>query len=115
MTPAQLQYVREWRRDGNNYRFATRVEDSIVGHETSGVEDELPQYAWEMLDRDEDTFCQLSPAGLLIAKLANALEEANETVEYLRACTTFESQRSFREGSALIAAARANLKELLGR
>ena len=86
MTPTQLSYIRAWVASGNKPRVAALVPDSIVGHETSGVEDLLPEWAWEHLDKDEDTFCQLSPAALTIAKLADAFEQACEvTVSYYRA------------------------------
>lgn len=95
MTPEQLKYVRERRRDGNESRRE--------------LDHELHKFCHWNPERLE---FRLSPAGLLIAKLADALEQANETVDYLR---TFGSNRTSAEGNQLLVDVRANRLESLGR
>jgi hypothetical protein len=68
MTPEEIEYVREWAASGNEPRFAVDVE---------GV---LPKELWKMLNRDEDSLCELSPVGITIAAQAERTRELEMTV-----------------------------------
>lgn len=68
-----IKYIQDWANGGNEPRMAAAI--SFETEFLSGVEETLPEWAYEMLDKHEDTFCQLSPAGLAIAALANEQDE----------------------------------------
>jgi hypothetical protein len=61
MTPEEIEYIREWAAGKDKFRYANEVEDTIS------------DVLWQMLDRDEDTFCELSPLGLTIAAQAERI------------------------------------------
>jgi len=63
MKPEEIEYVREWVASGNEPRFAVYVEDV------------LPWELWRMLDKDEDSLCELSPIGIAIAAQAERICE----------------------------------------
>jgi hypothetical protein len=63
MKPEEIECVREWAASGNKPRFAVDVE---------GI---LPEELWQMLDKDEDTLCELAPIGLTIAAQAERIRE----------------------------------------
>jgi hypothetical protein len=63
MKPEEIEYVREWAASGNKPRFAVDVE---------GV---LPEELWKMLDKDEDTLCELAPVGIAVSSQAERIRE----------------------------------------
>ena len=101
MTPQQLTYIRDWARNGNDAKFACDIEDLLP--------EELG--AWRMLDKHEDSLCELTPAAVMLAAALDALEQANETAEFLVKILAHEGQTVFGQS---INKTRANRKELLG-
>ncbi len=102
MTPEELKYVRDWARSGNEPR------PSLYTSETIDTWDRL--YDAGALDTDND---RLTSAGLSIAALADALEQANEVAED---CQPYVSEY-FREKwdiDSQLETMRANKRRLLG-
>lgn len=91
MTPEQIQYVREWAKRGNEWRVWDVIMSGFSIYHTPNGE-----------------MCRLNSAGLTIARLADALEQA---------CETAEESQAWVGSPGLddeIETMRANRKELLG-
>jgi hypothetical protein len=101
MTQEQIQYVREWARSGNEPRTLP-VSARLVG---------LTLY---MSGDGRCMRCTLNTYGLLIAKLADALEQANETAEECQSCCEGYLREKY-EVDEQLTTMRANRLELLGR
>jgi hypothetical protein len=97
MTQEQLKYVREWARSGNKPR------------QRSGVPDDIEHY---LCCTHISGLCAMSMAGLLIARLADALEQANETAESGQWCLMMDTTGRPHEQLTTM---RTNRMELLGR
>lgn len=103
MTPEQIQYVREWAKSGNRPRSIDR--DQIR---------QLP--CLSLIGPHDGALATLNSAGLTIARLADALEQANHTAEDMEHALPgwLANEGREYEPSADIATMRANRKELLG-
>jgi len=92
MKPETIEHVREWAASGNEPRFAVDVD---------GV---LPEELWKMLDKDEDSLCELTPLSLTIAAQAERIRE-------LEGAVTIDRARRIREIETALAGLRATLAE----
>lgn len=98
LTPAGLKYIREWAASGNEERRTSDVPDNVVAF---AVQDSTDSPWW----------CYLSPAGLTIARLADAFEQACDAAEE---CADRLGPHYPMPRESRINALRANRRELLG-
>lgn len=99
MKPEQLKYIRDWAKDGNAWKRPCLC---------TGMPMDVMRERWGGMDGNE---LQLNSAGLTIAKLADALEQANETAESGQWCLMMDTAaRPHKQLTTM----RANRKELLG-